>query len=156
MTWRERAGDVERQKRVLVVDDDYEIRNLLSGAFTQCGLTVDTASDGAAAIELISRTAYSVIVLDLVMPGVDGFAVMDRVRSSTDAQPVVLVITGEDEPSVASLDPRLVHGIMRKPFDVQEVTNIVAACAEIRSRSTFDKMAIAALFAAHPLMAWLS
>jgi DNA-binding response OmpR family regulator len=148
---------VEQQKRVLVVDDDHEIRNLLSGAFTQYGLSVDTAADGAAAIDLISQTPYCVIVLDLVMPGVDGFSVLNHVRTRTEeTQPVVIVITGAEEPIVAALDARLVHGIMRKPFDVQEVTNIVAACAEIRTRSTFDKMALAALFAAPPLMAWLS
>ena len=151
------SRDVEQQKRVLVVDDDHEIRNLLSGAFTQYGLSVDTAADGAAAIDLISQTPYCVIVLDLVMPGVDGFSVLNHVRTRTEeTQPVVIVITGAEEPIVAALDARLVHGIMRKPFDVQEVTNIVAACAEIRTRSTFDKMALAALFAAPPLMAWLS
>lgn len=148
---------MEQRKRVLVVDDDHEIRNLLSGALTQQGLTVDTAADGATAIELIAQVPYCVIVLDLVMPDVDGFVVLDHVRSRTaETQPVVLVVTGAEEPIVARLDPRLVHGIMRKPFDVHEVTNIVTACAEIRTRSTFDKMALAALFAAPPLMAWLS
>jgi len=148
----------QQPKRVLVVDDDFEIRNLLSGAFAQQGLTVDTAHDGENAIGLISQTPYSVIVLDLVMPGVDGFAVLDYVRANkAETPPVVLVITGAaDEPIVEQLDPSLVHGIMRKPFDVHDVTNIVVACAEIRSRSTFDKMAIAALFAAPPIMAWLS
>ena len=147
----------QQSKRVLVVDDDFEIRNLLSGAFAQQGLTVDTAHDGENAIGLIAQTPYSVIVLDLVMPGVDGFAVLDYVRANkAETPPVVLVVTGADEPIVEQLDPSLVHGIMRKPFDVHDVTNIVVACAEIRSRSTFDKMAIAALFAAPPIMAWLS
>jgi len=147
----------QQLKRVLVVDDDFEIRNLLSAAFSQQGLSVDTASSGEDAIALITQTPYSVIVVDLVMPGVDGFAVLEHVRArKSENQPVVLVVTGADEPIVAQLDPALVHGIMRKPFDVQEVTNIVCACAEIRNRSNFDKMALAALIAAPPIMAWLS
>ena len=146
---------MQQPKRVLVVDDDFEIRNLLSGAFTQQGLAVDTAEDGERAIELIARTPYSVVVVDLVMPGVDGFAVLEHIRTRA-SQPVVLVVSGAEEPIVAQLDASLVHGILRKPFDVQDVTNIVWACAEIRDRSAFDKMAIAALFAAPPIIAWLT
>lgn len=156
MQKRERV-DVEQGKRVLVVDDDAEVRRLLEGAFGQHGLVVDTAQDGRKAIALIAESTYSVVILDLVMPDGDGFHVLDHVRSrAVDHAPVVLVVTGASDRIVAELDPRLVHGIIRKPFDIQELTNIVVACAEIRNRSTFDKMAIAALFAGPPIMAWLS
>jgi DNA-binding response OmpR family regulator len=143
-------------RKVLVVDDDAEVRGLLASAFRQEGLNVDLAGDGREAIDLLSSTQYTVLVLDLVMPDVDGFAVLEHLQSRNGAAPVVIVISGAEEHIVGKLDPRFVHGIVRKPFDTLELASIVVACAEIRGRSAFETMAIAALVAGSPLMAWLS
>ena len=147
---------MEQPKRVLVVDDDAEVRALLSSVFRQHGLTVDVAGDGREAIDLIVATPYAVVVLDLIMPTVDGFAVLDHLRASDALSPVVIVVTGAEEQIVGRLDPRIVHGVIRKPFDAMELSSIVVACAEIRGRRAFETMAIAAMFAGPPLMAWLS
>lgn len=147
---------VTQPRHVLVVDDDAEVRGLLSSAFRQEGLNVDLAGDGREAIDLLSASQYAVLVLDLVMPDVDGFAVLDHLRTREGAAPVVIVISGAEEQIVGRLDPRLVHGIVRKPFDTVELVSIVVACAEIRGRSAFETMAIAAIVAGSPLMAWLS
>ena len=146
---------VEQAKRVLVVDDDAEVRGLLSSAFREQGLVVDLASGGREAIDLITATPYAVIVVDLIMPDVDGFAVLDHL-GSRDGSPVVIVVSGAEDQIVGRLDPRIVHGVIRKPFDTAELSNIVVACAEIRGRSAFETMAIAAMFAGPPLMAWLT
>lgn len=147
---------MDQPKRVLVVDDDAEVRVLLASTFRQEGLSVDLAGGGAEAIDLLAAGSYAVVVLDLVMPQVDGFAVLDHLQSRDGAAPVVIVVTGAEEQIVSRLDPRIVHGIIRKPFDARELSNIVVACAEIRGRSAFETMAIAAIVAGTPLMAWLS
>ena len=67
----------------------------------------------------------------------------------------VLVITGADRSEIAKLNPRRVHGIIRKPFDRDELAAVVVACAEIRSRKAFDTMAIATMIAGSPLLALL-
>ena len=130
------------QKRVLVVDDDAGIRKLLCTVLRARGLSVDEAGDGQEALDLIGTRAYGVIVLDLVLPVIDGFVVAEKL-SLLAPRPVVLVVTGSEPGLVDWLDPLAVHGIVRKPFDAEELANVVAACAEIRSRMSLEAMALA-------------
>ena len=139
-------------KRVLIVDDDAVIRELLGTLLRQRDLTVDEASDGREALELLKENVYSVVLLDLLMPNVDGFGVLEGLTSS----PVVLVITGAERALVKQLDPKKIHGVVRKPFDAEELANLVVACAEIRSRSAFETMAISAMIAGGPFLSWLN
>jgi len=147
----------EMQKQVLVVDDDADTRSLLGALLTRQGLLVDFADDGAAALALISDHSYAVVLLDLLMPGTDGFAVLDRLaQPSVTSAPVVLVITGADRSVVDRLDARRIHGVVRKPFDPEEVAALVVACADIKSRSTFGTMALATMLAGSSLLEWLN
>jgi CheY-like chemotaxis protein len=131
----------EQQKRVLVVDDDAGIRKLLCAVLRGRGLNVDDAEDGQQALDLIEEHAYGVIVLDLVMPVIDGITVAERLTRLAP-RPVVLVISGAEH-AIDTLDPATIHGIVRKPFDAEELANVVAACAEIRSRMSLETMALA-------------
>lgn len=145
----------EIQKRVLVVDDDENTRQLLVSSLRQRGLIVDQAVDGGEALDLLRQNQYVVILLDLLMPRVDGFAVLDAMRAdAVQSPPVVLVVTGADRNTVDRLDSQIIHGIVRKPFDSQELVSLVVACAEIRGRGTFETMAMAVISGA-PLLAWL-
>jgi sigma-B regulation protein RsbU (phosphoserine phosphatase) len=149
--------NTEQQKRVLVVDDDPVIRRLLVTTLRRHSLTVDEASDGLAALALIKEHQYSVILLDLLMPVLDGYGVLDALDGPSMASPpVVLVITGVDRSAVDHLDPQRIHGIVRKPFDPEELASVVVACAEIRGRNTFGTMAIATVIAGSPLLALLN
>ena len=143
-------------KRVLVVDDDADLVGLLMAVLQQNGLTVDTALDGSEALDRLAENHYSVVLLDLMMPVLDGFGVIEALeRLSTNTMPVVLVMTGAPE-LIEQLDPRAIHGIVRKPFDVGEVASLVLSCADIRQRGLFETMAIAAVLAGTPLMALLT
>src|SRR5437764_10315015 len=68
------------RRRALVVDDDDPIRIMLAKVIERENLAVDTARDGAEAIARIDAGSYNVILLDLMMPKVDGFAVLDHLR----------------------------------------------------------------------------
>jgi CheY-like chemotaxis protein len=145
------------QKRVLVVDDDPAIRQLLVRVLQRQSLTVDEARDGCEALALINEHQYAVVLLDLIMPVLDGFGVLAALDGPGVASPpVVLVITGAERSELAGLDARRVHGIMRKPFDPEELAAVVLACAEIRSRAPFGTMAIATMIAGSPLLALLN
>jgi CheY-like chemotaxis protein len=146
-----------QQRRVLVVDDDAVTRELLLFALRRRALTVDEARDGHEALALMKDHQYAVIVLDLLMPGLDGAGVLEGMgKPDLTSPPVVLVITAADRREIARLDPRRIHGIMRKPFDPEELAEVVAACAEIRSRNAFGTMAIATMIAGSPFLALLN
>lgn len=142
---------VDPHKRVLVVDDEPLVREMLAAALRADGLTVDEAGDGAEALELMAVQEYGVILLDLLMPKVDGFGVLEAMTPQK-TQPVVIVITGADSRAVDRLNARGIHGVLRKPFDPREVARVVTACSEIRSRNAFGAMAIAAMVAGSPLL----
>ena len=145
------------QKRVLVVDDDAGVRDLLQSALSRCDLTVDTAATGADAVELLRQQQYAVVLLDLMMPDVNGFDILERIAGGDVASPpVVLVITGAERSALARLDPQRIHGIIRKPFDPEEIARLVVACADIKSRSPFGPMAIATMLAGSPFLALLN
>lgn len=144
------------QKRILVVDDDPIIRDLLVKILTMQELAVDVAEGGARAVELLGQHHYSVVLLDLMMPGVDGFSILDRIGGGEIVSPpVVLVVTAADRATIDRLDAQRIHGVIRKPFDPDEIARLVVACAEIKSRSPFGPMAIATLVAGGPLLAFL-
>lgn len=146
----------DQQQRVLVVDDDVNIRNLIGSVLRQRDLLVDEAEDGAEAIRLLREYRYSVILLDLVMPGVDGFTVLDRIGGpEVPAPAVVLVMTGAERSALLRLDAQKIHGVVKKPFDAQELANLILACAELRGRN-FGAMAIATIIAGTPLLALLN
>jgi CheY-like chemotaxis protein len=135
------AMAAEQQKRVLVVDDDAGVRRLFCTVLRDRGLSVDEAGDGQQALDLIETRQYGVIVLDLVMPVIDGFVVAEKL-SLLKPPPVVLVVTGAEPSAVDWLDPLAIHGIVRKPFDAEELANVVAACAEIRSWTLMNRFAM--------------
>jgi CheY-like chemotaxis protein len=146
----------EQSKRVLVVDDDADLRRLLVSMLRRRGLHVDEAADGEQALALAGANRYGVMLLDLLMPVLDGYAVLEQIeRDATAPRPVVLVITGADRAAVERIGAHRVHGVMRKPFDVEEIVNVVVACAEIRERSSFETMALATMIAGGPFLALL-
>lgn len=148
--------NAEQYRRVLVVDDDADIRELLVTTLRQRNLVVDTASGGREAIALLHEHTYTVVLLDLMMPEVDGFAVLESMDRSMPVHPVVLVVTAAERARIDALDPRRIHGVVRKPFDPMEIAEIVGACADLRGRSALETMALATMLSGAPLLALLS
>jgi len=146
---------MESHKRVLVVDDDLEVQRMMSSALAPHGLVVDVASNGQEALDAIRENTYAVVLLDLLMPLVDGFGVLAALHTEgMQSPPVVLVLTGADRSVIERLDPTRIHGVVRKPFDPQELASLIVACSEIKGRG-FGAMAIATLVSGAPFFAWL-
>ncbi|HVR38436.1 MAG TPA: response regulator [Thermoanaerobaculia bacterium] len=120
---------LQSEARVLVVDDDSSIRRLLGTIIRRENLEVDCVADGAVAIEKLQECEYDVILLDLMMPRVDGFEVIDYIKTNPPARkPVVLVITAYADQKFKTVDPDIVAGVLRKPFEVADVGSIVRLC----------------------------
>src|ERR1051325_1120191 len=141
-------------KRILVVDDDAEIRHMLPAVLQQRELVVDAAGDGSEAVDLLRQFQYAVVLVDLMMPGIDGFGLLDQLADGEVlSPPVVLVGTAAARSRGGPPDAQRLRGIIRKPFDPEEIARLVVACAEIKSRGPFGAMAIATVLAGSPLLA---
>ena len=115
-------------KKILVVDDDPAIRGLVAAILRRYRLEVDTAADGFEAIEKLMLDDYAVILLDLMMPRVDGLGVLGFLRQQDiDSLRSVILLTASDTTSVHS-EP--VWTIMTKPFDIEYLVQQVTRCLE--------------------------
>ena len=116
---REGAGGMSGE-RVLVVDDEPQIRRALNSALTAHGYAVAVAEDGATALETIASWAPDAVVLDLVMPGVDGFDVLRETRTWSPVPIIVLSARGGEADKVAALDQGA-DDYLTKPFGMAEL-----------------------------------
>lgn len=149
-------SSVAQHKRVLVVDDEANIRRMLTAVLRLNSLEVDEAENGRVAIDLLRENRYNVVLLDLMMPVANGFAVLEALKSNDfQPAPIVLVLTGADRSMIKTVDSRSIHGIVRKPFDPHDIAELVVACSEIRGRSSFETMALATMLSGAPLLALL-
>lgn len=107
--------------RVLVVEDDQEISAALRTGLEDVGYDVHIVRDGERAIRLLSRAKFSVVLLDLMLPGADGFRVCQSMRESGDTTPV-LMLTARDavKDRVAGLDTGA-DDYLAKPFEFEEL-----------------------------------
>jgi two-component system chemotaxis response regulator CheY len=145
----------EQHRRVLIVDDDSTVRGILATALRQKALNVEEACDGHEAITMLHANAYAVVLLDLMMPHVDGLAVLEAIKTDLPHPPVVLVVSGASRQLIEQVDTHRIHGIVRKPFDPLEVASIVASCADVHGRGAFETMAVATMVSGGAWIAWL-
>ncbi|MDX1583209.1 MAG: response regulator, partial [Thermoanaerobaculia bacterium] len=104
----------EEREQILVVDDDDGVRSLVRAVLRRHGHAVDTARDGAEAIQKVDGHRYALILLDLMMPKIDGLEFLERVSEDLDdAGSMVVVMTAGDDTLVSRLDRRRVHGLIR-------------------------------------------
>jgi len=113
--------------RLLVVEDDAVLAAALTRALGQAGYVVDLVDNGESANEALQGDAYDLVVLDLALPGLDGLAVLRRLRDRRSQVPV-LILTARDtlDDRVAGLDLGA-DDYMTKPFDLPELEARVRA-----------------------------
>jgi two-component system alkaline phosphatase synthesis response regulator PhoP len=121
-------GGNRTEKRILIVDDDDAIRALLMTVLRRRGFDVDAARNGVEALERCNRCNYALLLLDLMMPRMSGWELIEQLapRIKEKGLPLVIVLTAGLEP--AGLDPTLVIGAIRKPFDIPMLMDMVLGC----------------------------
>jgi len=117
--------------RVLIVDDDDGIQTLMKALLRRREVIVDSASDGDAALRKMRERSYDSIVLDLMLPKVNGFEVVRELKSnSPDLLKRTIVVTAVSNHALAGFeDSQLVRCVLRKPFDINQFISEVLACA---------------------------
>jgi two-component system KDP operon response regulator KdpE len=106
--------------RVLVVDDEPQIRRALRTALVGHGYEAETADNGDLALSLVAARPPDVMVLDLMMPGVDGFEVLRQIRGWSSMPIVVLSARGQEHDKVRALDLGA-DDYLTKPFSIGEL-----------------------------------
>lgn len=116
---------------VLVVDDDGAIRSLLRTLLKRADAEVECVPDGDDALAQMSSHTYSVVILDLMLPTVDGFEVLQRVAETMpELLKRIIVLTAVSQSTLKQLHhEKAVWKVMRKPFDIDELLRSVVDCA---------------------------
>jgi DNA-binding response OmpR family regulator len=123
-------ADEGRHYRALIVEDDPAIRRLVEKLLSRQHIDIDTASDGQMAMQWLRSGEYSVIVLDLMVPGINGFELIEAVKQ-LPKRPPVAVVSAVSHQALTQLDLDIVKLVISKPFDVDEFTKaILTLCAE--------------------------
>ncbi|MBI2568380.1 MAG: response regulator [Candidatus Schekmanbacteria bacterium] len=127
-------GAFPGQPAILIVDDEEDVRFMLAFRLRYAGYSVAEAKDGAQALSMIHQTKYDVVILDVMMPRMDGFEVLRRLQT-VDEHPAVIFLT-----AVTQLEDR-VRGLelgavdyVAKPFDLEEVVARVGVALREKTR----------------------
>lgn len=112
------------QNRVLVVDDDEAIRKLIAAILRRRSFHVDTVANGEEALRKLAEQPYNVMLLDLMMPKVDGYTVIERLREQK-IEVEIVVVTAAGASQVNAIDRSRVRAVISKPFDVSQLVDIV-------------------------------
>ena len=131
--------------RVLVVEDEHRVANYICLALIEESFAVDLAHDGLRALELTTEHQHDAIVLDLMLPGLDGIAVCRRVRQ-TNANTPILILSARDmvEDRVRGLDAGA-DDYLVKPFAIEELLARLRALLRRQSRHPHPMFTIGSL-----------
>ena len=125
------VSEETRKTPLLVVDDDKAVLKLLERIALRAGFDVTTAKDGQQAMELLETKPFDIVIVDLMMPRVSGFDLVQKI-SSINPRPTVLVATAMTNGDVAKLDDSMVRRVIRKPFDIEAVAKtLIEVASEI-------------------------
>ena len=122
-TFLDRSGPGGRSEGplVLVVDDDPVLREFMRVNLTMEGYSVREAASAEEALEAIEGSAPELVLLDVVMPGVDGWQMLQRMQERHGSIPVIMFSGKVDENSAAEAEERGARGFVGKPFDPQQL-----------------------------------
>jgi two-component system OmpR family response regulator len=111
---------MESSEHILIVDDDAEIRALLSAYLQKNGYRTSVAADGGAMWKALERSGVDLIVLDLMLPGEDGLALCRKLRADSDTPVIMLTARGEETDRIVGLEMGA-DDYLAKPFSPREL-----------------------------------
>ena len=116
---------------VLIVEDDASIRRLVRAVLLRQGYKIDIAADGLEAISKLGLADYDVIILDLMMPNLDGFSLMTAMARNAPERLKRVIVTSAASPSVINEKLKgIPFDLLPKPFDIEELISRVGACVK--------------------------
>jgi len=131
---------------VLIVDDDPDAREVLTDIVESLGLEARVAEDGSTALKAVNQTLPTLILLDLMMPRMDGFTMLSRLRSTprTRAIPVIVVTACGNDGRRTLMLPGVIDVVPKGSFTVQSMTQIISRTLMITDTASSGKKAFLA------------
>ena len=120
----------DRPLHLLVIDDDVAIQKLLGLVFKRHDFVVQHAFDGEAGLRELRRSVPDAILLDLMMPGMNGFEVVREIKQHTpELLARTIVLTAASESTLRNFDDaNVIRRLIRKPFDLSDLVREVFSC----------------------------
>ena len=104
-------------KKILVVEDEKDIQNIIKAFLENAEYEVETADDGLDAINLIQKNNYDLILLDIMLPKIDGFTVCEMIRKNSNIPIIILTALTDEESQLKGFD-KLADDYITKPFSM--------------------------------------
>jgi DNA-binding response OmpR family regulator len=120
--------------RILVVEDDEPVANVLRRGLALAGYEVTVADDGPSGVSRWAEGGWSAVVLDLMLPGMDGIEVCRDRRADGDTTPVLLLTARDDEDLRRAAIAAGADRVMTKPFAYAELLAVISVWAQARNR----------------------
>ncbi len=127
------SRDGGRGRTVLVVDDDAGVRSFIADALAGEGYRVVEAPDGPAALRAVSVAAPDLILLDVQLPGIDGWDVLRQLRASAGPHQPIVVMTGQYSGQEKALGTGA-QGYLAKPFELEDLIE----CVDLHAHLTIE------------------
>lgn len=104
-------------KKILVVEDEKDIQNIIKAFLENADYKVETADDGLDAINFIQKNNYDLILLDIMLPKIDGFTVCEMIRKNSNVPIIILTALTDEESQLKGFD-KLADDYITKPFSM--------------------------------------
>lgn len=127
---------VKKEKRILVVEDDLGVSRLISYNLSKNGFIPECVYDGLAAQEKLAKEVFDIVLLDVMLPGIDGFHICKSIKENPDAFKTFVVILTAKAESQDKLYGSLIGAdyYLTKPFSVAKLMEIVKEFISMRDR----------------------
>jgi DNA-binding response OmpR family regulator len=115
----------ESMKKILIVDDNKDIRELEADILTEKGFITTTAASGKECLNLLSQEKYDLVLLDLMMPGKDGWVVCHEIRKNSLIP--IIIVSGDDRERSSRMADKMYQAVdfITKPFTTKEFLSAV-------------------------------
>ena len=104
-------------KKILVIEDEKDIQNIIKAFLENADYKVETADDGLEGINLIQKNSYDLVLLDIMMPKIDGFVVCEMIRKNSNIPIIILTALTDEESQLKGFD-KLADDYITKPFSM--------------------------------------
>jgi two-component system nitrogen regulation response regulator GlnG len=112
-------------KRILVADDEESLRTVIGQSLRQRGFEVDCVEEGRKAATLLEKSLYDLILLDIRLPGMNGFELLKRIRKKESPPPVIMITAEDTMKNAVEAMKQGAFDYLAKPFDIDELEVVV-------------------------------